>query len=139
MASHSCGHRDWRKTAASLLASTGRPEVYLAFIADHDPATGRSWCPDCVKAEGPIRAAAAAAGAPLLTAYVGDRATWRDPGHPLREELRLTGVPTLLAWGSGGPGRRLGPELEAACSAEEAMRLAAAFFRPVGGAEQQDR
>ncbi len=37
--------------------------------------------------------------------------------------LKLTGVPTLFAWGASGPARRLGPELEACGSPQEVEQL----------------
>lgn len=39
----------------------------------------------------------------LLRVYVGDRTTWRNRSHPLREDPRflLQGVPTLIRWEDG--------------------------------------
>ncbi|XP_068642678.1 thioredoxin-like protein Clot [Aristolochia californica] len=74
----------------------------LLFLADKDPATSRSWCPDCVRAEPVIyqKLEASAKDVVLLKAYVGDRPTWRNPSHPLRvdQRFKLTGVPTLIRW-----------------------------------------
>jgi hypothetical protein len=58
---------------------------------------------------------------------------WKDKQHPLRQhpKLRLTGIPTLLRWRSGGgssPGARLGPELEAAGTEAEADALIRQFL-----------
>ena len=54
---------------------------------------------------------------------------WKDRQHPLRLHpvLRLSGIPTLVHWSHGGPAERLGPELEAAGSAEDADGLIRAF------------
>ncbi|XP_027342227.1 thioredoxin-like protein Clot [Abrus precatorius] len=72
----------------------------ILFLADKDPATSLSWCPDCVRAEPVIykKLEASPDDIALLRAYVGDRATWRNPQHPWRVEpkFKLTGVPTLI-------------------------------------------
>lgn len=74
----------------------------ILFLADKDPSTSLSWCPDCVKAEPVIykMLEAAAGDVALLRAYVGDRPTWRTPKHPWRVDSRfkITGVPTLVRW-----------------------------------------
>ncbi|TKY49547.1 Thioredoxin protein Clot [Spatholobus suberectus] len=74
----------------------------ILFLADKDPATSLSWCPDCVRAEPVIykKLEASPDDIAILRAYVGDRPTWRNPQHPWRVEPRfkLTGVPTLIRW-----------------------------------------
>ncbi|WCJ18981.1 Thioredoxin-like protein Clot [Euphorbia peplus] len=74
----------------------------ILFLADKDPSTNLSWCPDCVRAEPVIykKLEASADEIVLLRAYVGDRPTWRNPQNPLRIDSRfkLTGVPTLISW-----------------------------------------
>ncbi|KAL1300259.1 hypothetical protein HN51_044943 [Arachis hypogaea] len=74
----------------------------ILFLADKDPATSLSWCPDCVRAEPVIykRLEASPDNIGILKAYVGDRPTWRNPQHPWRVDSRfkLTGVPTLIRW-----------------------------------------
>ncbi|KAI4333174.1 hypothetical protein L6164_018012 [Bauhinia variegata] len=74
----------------------------ILFLADKDPATNLSWCPDCVRAEPVInkKLEASSDNIALLKAYVGDRPTWRNPQHPWRVDTRfkLTGVPTLIRW-----------------------------------------
>ncbi|WVZ00266.1 hypothetical protein V8G54_026335 [Vigna mungo] len=74
----------------------------ILFLADKDPATSLSWCPDCVRAEPVIykKLEASSDDIALLRAYVGDRPTWRNPKHPWRVEpkFKLTGVPTLIRW-----------------------------------------
>ncbi|KAG9450648.1 hypothetical protein H6P81_010613 [Aristolochia fimbriata] len=83
----------------------------LLFLADKDPATSRSWCPDCVRAEPVIyqKLEASVKDIVLLKAYVGDRPTWRNPSHPLRTDQRfkLTGVPTLIRWENDAVAGRL--------------------------------
>ncbi|KAF3449991.1 hypothetical protein FNV43_RR06070 [Rhamnella rubrinervis] len=74
----------------------------ILFLADKDPSTSLSWCPDCVRAEPVIYKTleSASEDIALLRAYVGDRPTWRNPQHPWRVDSRfkLTGVPTLVRW-----------------------------------------
>ncbi|KAL4297630.1 hypothetical protein GQ457_12G024700 [Hibiscus cannabinus] len=75
---------------------------FILFLADKDPSTSLSWCPDCVRAEPVIykKLEATAWDVALLRAYVGDRPTWRNPQHPWRVDstFKLTGVPTLVLW-----------------------------------------
>ncbi|KAH6803490.1 Thioredoxin superfamily protein [Perilla frutescens var. frutescens] len=77
----------------------------ILFLADNDPSTNLSWCPDCVRAEPVIckKLEAASGNVALLKAYAGDRPTWRNPHHPWRLDSRfkLTGVPTLVRWENG--------------------------------------
>ncbi|GMH27273.1 hypothetical protein Nepgr_029116 [Nepenthes gracilis] len=74
----------------------------ILFLADKDPTTSLSWCPDCVRAEPIIykKLEALSDDVVLLRAYVGDRPTWRNPQHPWRIDSRfqLKGVPTLVCW-----------------------------------------
>ncbi|KAK6928668.1 Thioredoxin domain-containing protein 17-like domain [Dillenia turbinata] len=74
----------------------------ILFLADKDPSTSLSWCPDCVRAEPVIykKLEASPHEIGLLRAYVGDRPTWRNPAHPWRIDSRfkLKGVPTLIRW-----------------------------------------
>lgn len=75
---------------------------FILFLADKDPSTKLSWCPDCVRAEPVIykKLEESSGDVALLIAYVGNRPTWRTPNHPWRVDPRfkLTGVPTLIRW-----------------------------------------
>lgn len=55
---------------------------------------------------------------------------WKDPAHPLRHhpKLQLKGIPTLVRWQGNGPTARLGHELEAASTAEQADELIRDFL-----------
>ncbi|KAI3448929.1 hypothetical protein Pfo_005594 [Paulownia fortunei] len=83
----------------------------ILFLADKDPSTNLSWCPDCVRAEPVIykKLEASSDDVALLRAYVGDRPTWRNPQHPWRADSRfkLRGVPTLIRWEDGAIKARL--------------------------------
>ncbi|KAF9364633.1 Thioredoxin domain-containing protein 17 [Mortierella sp. NVP85] len=73
--------------------------IYLYFYASIDPATGLSWCPDCVAA-GPIIQKGFSElddSVILVDVPVGDRPTWKDPEHPYRHRAdAITAVPTLF-------------------------------------------
>ncbi|KAM7512308.1 hypothetical protein LguiB_011183 [Lonicera macranthoides] len=75
---------------------------FILFLADKDPSTSLSWCPDCVRAEPVIykKLEESPDDVALLRAYVGDRVTWRNPQHPWRTDskFKLKGVPTLVLW-----------------------------------------
>eukprot|EP01018_Ginkgo_biloba_P032992 Gb_25405 [translate_table: standard] len=83
----------------------------LLFLADKDPASGISWCPDCVRAEPVIYKTLEKTekNVTLLRAYAGDRPTWRNPSHPWRvdERFKLKGLPTLIRWNNGAVAARL--------------------------------
>lgn len=76
-------------------------DVFVYFYASIDPATGKSWCPDCVTA-GPIveEYFSKIDNAVLVDAPVGDRPKWKDPNHFLRHDsvVKITAVPTLVHW-----------------------------------------
>ncbi|KAG2262134.1 hypothetical protein Bca4012_013211 [Brassica carinata] len=75
---------------------------FILFLANNDPTTNRSWCPDCVRAEPVIYKTLEESPEEvnLIRAYAGDRPTWRNPVHPWRVDPRfkVTGVPTLVRW-----------------------------------------
>lgn len=105
---------------------------YIVFTADPDPATGLAWCPDCVRALPAVRRTMEDRGASLLEVGVGQRADWKgNASHPCRVDPRFLvgGVPTLVHWkGAGEAGEKLGSELEAASSPQEAVALVAKFI-----------
>uniref|UniRef100_A0AAZ1X2K4 Thioredoxin domain-containing protein 17 n=1 Tax=Oreochromis aureus TaxID=47969 RepID=A0AAZ1X2K4_OREAU len=63
---------------------------------------GKSWCPDCVKAEPVVRGQLShlPEGSVFIYCQVGERAYWKDPKNDFKETLKLTGVPTLLRYGT---------------------------------------
>eukprot|EP00245_Coleochaete_scutata_P005344 TRINITY_DN1881_c0_g1_i1.p2 TRINITY_DN1881_c0_g1~~TRINITY_DN1881_c0_g1_i1.p2 ORF type:complete len:129 (+),score=16.20 TRINITY_DN1881_c0_g1_i1:258-644(+) len=80
-------------------------DLFVLFLADTDPETGLSWCPDTVRADPIIMETFrnTAKSTTLVRVYVGDRPTWKDPNHPFRHDpkIMLTGVPTLMRWQEG--------------------------------------
>ncbi|XP_037088512.1 thioredoxin domain-containing protein 17-like [Pollicipes pollicipes] len=79
-------------------------DVFMLFSGAEDPATGHSWCPDCVAAEPVVEKALAAApdDAVFVHVSVGSRDFWKDPACVFRTDprTRLKSVPTLLKLGS---------------------------------------
>jgi hypothetical protein len=68
----------------------------VVFLADNSPATGVSWCPDCVRCGPAVKRVCAEQGASLLEVMVGERQVWRDPQHPLR--CARASFPHILAY-----------------------------------------
>jgi thiol-disulfide isomerase/thioredoxin len=118
-----------RFSASAAASAAGGAPRFVIFTSDL--VDGRYWCPDCVTTVPAVKKAAQKAGVPLLEIGVGDRAAWRgNAAHPLRALCGLSGVPTLVRLTAEGNevAARLGPELEAAGTPEEAERLAGEFF-----------
>jgi thiol-disulfide isomerase/thioredoxin len=99
------------KRAFDLLRAEGGSALFLFFGAE-DPATGASWCPDCVTAD-PVLRSACAAQRPDLVLHecpVGQRSEWKNqPGHPYRldPDFRIARIPTLLLIEGGCEAGRL--------------------------------
>lgn len=122
-----CNVEEWPSAAARLPFHPAPHYVWVS--ADYDARTGQPWCPDCERSMQAAREVVRAAGGTLLEVQVGSRPQWKDAGHPFRLDpaLRLTGVPTLIHWVAGAPAARLGPELEAAKTQEQAAQLIHSF------------
>ncbi|KAL7638618.1 UNVERIFIED_CONTAM: hypothetical protein RMT77_011190 [Armadillidium vulgare] len=89
---------------AEALKSTGKP-TYVLFSGSKDPATGKSWCPDCVVADPVINSVLdklESEDVNFLYVSVGPRTFWKDQSNPFRTDLRtkLKSVPTLFKYGS---------------------------------------
>uniref|UniRef100_A0A8C2IPW8 Thioredoxin domain-containing protein 17 n=2 Tax=Cyprinus carpio TaxID=7962 RepID=A0A8C2IPW8_CYPCA len=76
-------------------------EIFAYFSGDKDD-QGKSWCPDCVKAEPVVRGELSylPEGSVFIYCQVGDRPYWKDPNNDFKKTLKLTGVPTLLRYGT---------------------------------------
>lgn len=127
-ASLSCSYTDLKQGVDKLLQLPG--PHYVVFLADNSPATGVSWCPDCVRCGPAVKRVCADQGASLLEVLVGQREVWKDPQHPLRNDpaIKLGGVPDLMRWGAEGPTAKLGVALEKAGSPAEAVAVVAKFL-----------
>ncbi|XP_018520935.1 thioredoxin domain-containing protein 17-like [Lates calcarifer] len=76
-------------------------DIFAYFSGDKD-AQGKSWCPDCVKAEPVVRGEMThlPEGSVFIYCQVGERAYWKDPNNDFKKTLKLSGVPTLLRYGT---------------------------------------
>ncbi|KAL1260590.1 hypothetical protein QQF64_008417 [Cirrhinus molitorella] len=76
-------------------------DIIVYFSGDKDD-QGKSWCPDCVKAEPVVRGELShlMEGSVFIYCQVGDRSYWKDPNNDFKKTLKLTGVPTLLRYGT---------------------------------------
>lgn len=110
---------DARNAAETTRSQRG--SALLLFFGSEDPATGASWCPDCVTAD-PVLRRACTAKRPDLTLYecpVGERSAWKNqPEHPFRKDplLRVARIPTLIMLEDGVERGRL---VEADCARPE--------------------
>lgn len=115
--------------ALARLQSTGASALFL-FFGSEDPATGASWCPDCVTADPVLRAACARLRPDLILheCPVGQRSAWKNqPQHPYRLHplARLARIPTLV-WVEGGVER--GRLVEGDCA--DPAKVAAFLGKP---------
>ncbi|XP_076818623.1 thioredoxin domain-containing protein 17-like [Clavelina lepadiformis] len=75
--------------------------IFCLFCGDKD-ANGKSWCPDCVVSEPVVRSSLDQLDDPdavFVYCAVGGREYWKDQRNEFRQNLKLTGVPTLMKWG----------------------------------------
>lgn len=127
----------WTKVSSTSAFSSALAELQAApsprfvLFLGVDPSTKGLWCPDVRRCAPAVRRACESAGASLLEVDVGGRDAWKGgpPPHPFRSApLSLTGIPTLVAVdGDGKEVGRVGSELEATGSEEEAAAVAGAF------------
>ncbi|XP_029027676.1 thioredoxin domain-containing protein 17 [Betta splendens] len=76
-------------------------DIFVYFSGDKD-AQGKSWCPDCVKAEPVVKGELAhlPEGSVFIYCQVGERAYWKDPNNDFKKTMHLTAVPTLQKYGT---------------------------------------
>jgi thiol-disulfide isomerase/thioredoxin len=107
----------------AALASGGK--VFVLFTGAADPASGASWCPDCVDAKPALSAAleeAGAAGATTLVEVPLARAEYRgNAAHWARvhASVRLRAIPTLFKWGKAA---KVGELVEGQCKDAASVR-----------------
>lgn len=111
------------QTALDRVVQT-RSDALFLFFGSEDPATGASWCPDCVTADPVLRAtiAAAAPALPVHECPVGARSAWKGVmDHPYRVHpaFRLQRIPTLIRFRAGLDVGRL---VEGPCADPAAVR-----------------
>ena len=112
------GLKDCKKLIAD---SKDAERIFVLCTGKVDPATGKSWCPDCVKADPVVEKCKEELPTHdvFITCVVGDRPTWKDPNNEFRvdSEFLLKGVPTLMKWGTS---ERLGDN---DCSNEDLVSM----------------
>ena len=116
----------WSEYAATAEECQVRVAKYFSyFYGNEDPATKKSWCPDCVIAEPVIRDGLklVPADAEVLHVAVGERAVWKDPENVYRKELRVKCIPTVVKFVDGEETARL-EDLD--CAAPDTVN---AFFQ----------
>jgi thiol-disulfide isomerase/thioredoxin len=76
--------------------------IFVLFTGSKGP-DGKSWCPDCVKADPVIEECTKFAPPSSLVVFcgVGERAFWKDQSNIFRQKLGIKSVPTLMKWGKG--------------------------------------
>ncbi|KAF3847561.1 hypothetical protein F7725_020589 [Dissostichus mawsoni] len=74
----------------------------FAYFSGNKDAQGKSWCPDCVTAEPVVRGEMThlPEGSVFIYCQVGERAYWKDLNNQFKKTLKLSGVPTLLRYGT---------------------------------------
>ncbi|CAG0918205.1 unnamed protein product [Notodromas monacha] len=80
----------------------GAKKTTFVLYTGSTDSEGKSWCPDCVKAEPVIEETFkhAPAGTRLVIVEVGERHEWKNPECPFRTERKLNCVPTLAKLGT---------------------------------------
>jgi len=74
---------------------------YVYITGGDNPATGQSWCPDCIEAKPFVDEVIKKATVTVFVGYVMDRNTWVGVGthlykkHPL---FKAKGVPTFIVF-----------------------------------------
>ncbi|MBA2482252.1 MAG: DUF953 domain-containing protein [Planctomycetes bacterium] len=117
---------DAQAALAGVLERQG--SALFLFFGSEDPATGQSWCPDCVTADPVLRRACndLSPGTPVFECPVGPRSEWKNrPEHPYRVHpaFHVERIPTLILLERGCETGRL---VEGDCSSPERVR---AFLR----------
>ncbi|XP_066931868.1 thioredoxin domain-containing protein 17-like [Clytia hemisphaerica] len=78
--------------------------IFVLCTGSEDPTTGKSWCPDCVKAEPVIENCLKSSKDTdvFIVAIAGDRPIWKNPDNEFRKHPKtlLKSIPTLIKWGT---------------------------------------
>ncbi|XP_051891226.1 thioredoxin domain-containing protein 17 [Pristis pectinata] len=77
-------------------------KTIFAYFTGSKGADGVSWCPDCVTAEPIVRAELhkLPEGSVFIYCQTGARPEWKNLQNKFRTELKVTGVPTLMKYGT---------------------------------------
>ena len=104
---------------------TSGARVFVLFTGDADPATGKSWCPDCNDSKPLLNATleeAGGAGEVALVEVPLVRAEYKgNPDHWARKHAaaKLKAIPTLMRWGAVA---KVGELVEGECMDAERVR-----------------
>lgn len=76
--------------------------LIILFVANNDPETNQSWCPDCVVCKPVIEETLQKfeynEQIALVVVEVGQRDEWKNPDNPYRNhKLKIGCVPTLVS------------------------------------------
>ncbi|PAV58032.1 hypothetical protein WR25_18801 isoform A [Diploscapter pachys] len=89
--------------ALKEILGTTSGRIFIFFSGSH--VDGKSWCPDCVRAEPVVDKVTSEADVKNLTAtfvtcYVGLRDYWKDQKCPFRTEdgFKVSCIPTVIEW-----------------------------------------
>jgi len=97
------GYENFKSRIADLEKDSTKSPLFLLFTGS-DNAQGQSWCPDCVVLEKTLKVLQSKnpLSGCLVRVKVGVRDYWKDKSCPFRTDpkLKLTSVPTLMAWGT---------------------------------------
>ncbi|XP_028856858.1 thioredoxin domain-containing protein 17 [Denticeps clupeoides] len=82
--------------------SERRGKDIFAYFSGNKDEKGVSWCPDCVRAEPVVRGELPhlPEGSVFIYCQVGERPYWKDSSNEFKKTLKLSGVPTLLRYGT---------------------------------------
>jgi len=97
------GYENFKGEIPLLEKDADKKPLILLFTGSEN-ADGHSWCPDCVVLEKTLETFKAKEGPTgcLVRVKVGPRDYWKDKNCPFRTDakLKLSSVPTLMAWGT---------------------------------------
>eukprot|EP01098_Paradermamoeba_levis_P012910 TRINITY_DN575_c0_g1_i1.p1 TRINITY_DN575_c0_g1~~TRINITY_DN575_c0_g1_i1.p1 ORF type:complete len:128 (-),score=28.46 TRINITY_DN575_c0_g1_i1:130-513(-) len=98
--------------------------VFVYFVAERDPKTNQSWCPDCQASDAVLAEITPKLTQPIkLLECPVKRAEYKgNPNYPFRthSKVQLKAVPTFIRWTSEGPQKRL---VEGECTASALLKM----------------
>ena len=106
---------------AILEENLAKPSLSVIFTGDIDPATGKSWCPDCVAADPVIDLFLEdQKNNTVLVCLVKREGYKGNPDHPYRTHplIKLQSIPTLIQFKNG---KEVGRCVERECRNEDSL------------------
>ncbi|KAK8793688.1 hypothetical protein WA171_002821 [Blastocystis sp. BT1] len=111
--------RDVESFPKILEENLSKPSLSVIFTGDIDPATGKSWCPDCIAADPVIDLFLEdQKNNTVLVCLVKREGYKGNPDHPYRLHplIKLQSIPTLIQFKNG---KEVGRCVEAQCRNED--------------------